>query len=279
MKIISLLKNSLVPAFLMISMHTPAQLSPMVIGTIHASDSIVVVYDVTVVNPLPAGVGKIGNQGIISGSNFANLVTDDPDTPVSLDTTFTIVQNPLPITLLDFSIMRQQAGILVRWVTSTEINNDRFEVEHSTDGRNFTPIGIVLAKGNSNTVTNYSFVHATPVTGWNYYRLKQTDKDGKSVTWYVRSVKFEKRDVPEMYVYPNPVTQRILNLQFNKVERGIYTLQVFNALGQPVFSRLLNYNGVNAPIAIVLPAAIARGIYSLQLQNSTAKMMKTIFLQ
>jgi hypothetical protein len=66
----------------------------------------------------------------------------------------------------------------ITWGTATETNTRNFVVEHSTDGRNFIPIGTVAAAGNSNTAKHYQFVHTLPANGFNYYRIRQNDLNG-----------------------------------------------------------------------------------------------------
>ena len=85
----------------------------------------------------------------------------------------------LPITLLSFTGKSlTNTTNLLEWITSTEINNDYFTLERSSDAQNFSAIGIVNGAGNSNISLNYNFIDDSPLKGINYYRLKQTDFDG-----------------------------------------------------------------------------------------------------
>jgi len=70
-------------------------------------------------------------------------------------------------------------NIELYWVTSNEINNDYFTIEKSNDGINFEIVEIILGAGNSDILLEYSFVDKNPINGISYYRLKQTDFDGK----------------------------------------------------------------------------------------------------
>ena len=47
------------------------------------------------------------------------------------------------------------------------------------DAKNFEPIGNVEGAGNSSKQLSYTFVDNNPYQGISYYRLKQTDYDGK----------------------------------------------------------------------------------------------------
>ena len=87
-----------------------------------------------------------------------------------------------------------------------ELNNNYFEVKHSSDGKAFTAIGKVNGAGNSTTVKDYSFADEKPRLGDNYYRLKQTDEDGKFVYSYVVHASFDGKPRTSSYaVYPNPL--------------------------------------------------------------------------
>jgi len=86
--------------------------------------------------------------------------------------------NPLPINLLSFTAQLQAEGVDLKWVTSSEINNDYFTVERGQDGRNFVEVGRVAGAGNSNVERHYSFLDAEMPQATTYYRLRQTDYNG-----------------------------------------------------------------------------------------------------
>jgi hypothetical protein len=87
----------------------------------------------------------------------------------------------LPITLSSFTANANRNNtVQLKWVTASEYNNDRFEIEHSTDGSNFSLIGTVKGKLKSTELSEYTFNHEQANAGINYYRLKQIDVDGTS---------------------------------------------------------------------------------------------------
>lgn len=114
----------------------------------------------------------------------------------------TTVINPLPIELLDFDVKKVGSLVKVDWATSTETNNDYFTVERSTDGANFSAIGTIAGSGNSHSEIHYDFIDKNPVKGTSYYRLRQTDFDGKTEVFDVKSVSFSASS--SAIVYPNP---------------------------------------------------------------------------
>ncbi len=100
-------------------------------------------------------------------------------------------QVPLPITLLDFTAKAAGKRSQLNWITATEINNDRFEIERSSDAITFTRIGQVPGAINSNVHLNYQWYDNIPGNGNNFYRLKQVDIDGKFSYSPTRLVNFK----------------------------------------------------------------------------------------
>jgi len=89
------------------------------------------------------------------------------------------VAAPLPVELISFRGKSTLEGTLLTWQTATEKNNEGFEIEHSIDGRTWDNIGFTYGNGTSNELNSYEFIHELPVSGINYYRLKQIDFDGQ----------------------------------------------------------------------------------------------------
>ena len=65
-------------------------------GNIAAGENRTVSFHARIASPLPSGVLIVSNQGIVSGSNFTSLVTDDPRTDLHDDaTTTSVTSQPL----------------------------------------------------------------------------------------------------------------------------------------------------------------------------------------
>lgn len=73
----------------------------------------------------------------------------------------------------------QENEVVLKWATKSERNNDYFSIERSEDGKIFETIKQINGAGNSNKKLYYDFTDYYPARGTNYYRLKQTDYDGK----------------------------------------------------------------------------------------------------
>jgi hypothetical protein len=69
------------------------------IGRLPAGKTITVTFEVSIVDPLPDAIRQVANQGQVSGTNFAAVSTDDPDTSASRDPTVTLLDPVRPLYL------------------------------------------------------------------------------------------------------------------------------------------------------------------------------------
>ncbi len=122
--------------------------------------------------------------------------------------------NAMPIRLFSFNTVTENDKVNVNWVTATEENNDYFVIEWSTNGIDFVELDEVNSCGNNGEKVEYSYAHTNPVNGYNYYRLVQYDKDGRSEIFDVVSVLFEQKENTKMYINPNIVCSN-LKIEFS----------------------------------------------------------------
>jgi SdrD B-like domain/GEVED domain/F5/8 type C domain/Secretion system C-terminal sorting domain len=124
----------------------------------------------------------------------------------------------LPVKLVYFKGNADACEVHLQWATASEQNAKSFEIWRSTDGINYTKIGTQKAAGNSTNMQFYTFTDTKPLRT-NYYKLVQTDFDGKSET-FALSAKiatngcFEDTDNGISGLYPNPNGVNTLNLKF-----------------------------------------------------------------
>ncbi len=144
--------------------------------------------------------------------------------------------NPLPVKLISFDVSLTKNNVWLSWKTETEINNDFFTIERSSDYKNWEPIKKVTGAGNSNYTLSYSTVDQNPLEGISYYRLKQTDFNGEFSYSDIQVI--NNKEINEISVYPNPVknTLYISNLCNDCI------INVFSTSGQ------LIYNGSDTKI-------------------------------
>lgn len=179
----------------------------------------------------------------------------------------------LPVEITSFTATLNNTGkVDLNWVTATETNNNFFTVERSDNAKDFTVLLTQQGAGNSTTPLQYHRVDANPLSGTSYYRLKQTDFDGKSK--YVGLVAVSNggatNDVTAgVSVYPNPTSvSQPLSLQFNNitVDAGktaqLYIYEVSS--GKQIVDQQLTGNNskVQLPSNAVPGMYLARIIYN-----------------
>ncbi|MBI1835702.1 MAG: hypothetical protein HYR91_00400, partial [Flavobacteriia bacterium] len=99
----------------------------------------------------------------------------------------------LPVELLSFEAKPYQGNVKVNWKTANELDNDFFNVERSFDGIDFNLICEVDGAGNSNHVISYFYIDNEFQKGVNYYRLRQTDFNGKTTLSKIVSIDMSKQ--------------------------------------------------------------------------------------
>ncbi len=121
-------------------------------------------------------------------------------TPTLGTTNDVLVSCPLPIELISFEASLYKRQVELIWQTASERNNDYFSVERSANGIDWSVIETVEGAGSSTELLSYETFDLEPLRGISYYRLKQTDFDGKTSYSEIRTIS----NTSELMVLPNP---------------------------------------------------------------------------
>jgi len=145
----------------------------------------------------------------------------------------------LPIELLSFDAYYNGKTIDLSWTTASEINNDYFTIERSKDAKNYDVIGTVLGAGNSNNRIDYYENDNTSISGTVYYRLKQTDYNGKfeyfpPVAVNIAANPVAQNNINISAVGPNPFST-VLNIEFETPNPEPIEVFIYNMRGQIVY--------------------------------------------
>lgn len=183
-------------------------------------------------------------------SNNGNGVGTDPS--VAIDDITLTYDAVLAVELSQFYGEPQENRNYLNWSTLSEINSDRFVVEHSTDGINFREVGEVIAKGNSSSVSDYQFIHETNSVQ-NYYRLKMIDFDG-GINY--SELIFIQNDLEGILLSHVGTDFLILGLQDLEGSISVYDLSGQNVTPTFVFNRdqenyLINLDHLTSGIYII----------------------------
>ena len=223
---------------------------------------------------------NISQTGLLDGSSykgsenhikFGNAKVweskDGPQTGVSFGTA------PLPIKLITFNATAKGNSVVLNWQTATEINNDYFTIERSTDADNWEEILYIAGAGNSNKTETYTSTDLNPLNGTVYYRLKQTDFDGKFEYFNVVAVNLEKESTHKIAVYPNPANANTsVAVEHNFNENSTITISVKNIEGKEMTS----FVSGNTKTAI---EGLPKGLYFVTVSTANSQQTEKLIIQ
>ncbi|MFB9294249.1 T9SS type A sorting domain-containing protein [Persicitalea jodogahamensis] len=177
-----------------------------------------------------AGFEETASAATIANLTYAPQPSGNSTENDNRSTTASVIAGPAPVLLSSFSAQKEAQTALLSWSTAEEVNSERFEVEHSLNGKSWRMIGQVAAEGNSKNTQWYSFTDVNPANGSNLYRLRMVDRDG---TFYYSRIKSLEFDINiETALYPNPVAERLL-LKTDDLSK-ISRVELYNAMGVAV---------------------------------------------
>jgi hypothetical protein len=186
--------------------------------------------------------------------------------------------SPLPITLLSFEAQPVLENVIITWTTLSETNNDYFTVERSKDGLNFEALLEVDGAGNSNDILNYKVTDFSPYKGISYYRLKQTDYDGKYAYSNIKVVEFNKPiQSQEWIMFPNPSNLNGVYVKRLNAEETQLKITLIELSGKVISSSIINKDKTNNQFFIEFEN-IANGTYFLELNDGNKIILNKIVL-
>ncbi|MBK8110692.1 MAG: T9SS type A sorting domain-containing protein [Saprospiraceae bacterium] len=228
------------------------------------------------VRPIPATIVDILETSASTGSFYVTF--DDPTTrrPFILPAPAAL---PIKIAFFDADRYRDQNASDVRWTSVSEKNASHFELERSTDGRNFEYIANIKAEGGIDKVKEYQFIDDKLIFSRStvnifYYRLKMVDLDGKSDYSEVRSVRFDNTDKIDITYSPNPTANKVFVNMSTPVVDDVQNVSavIFDINGKQIMSKSISTNGITEIDLSHLPAAS----YNFNVEYAGKVFTKTI---
>lgn len=215
----------------------------------------------------------------LTGDDNSGSVRNNLPVPGFSPPIFTLAQSfrILPVELLSFgAVALDNQQVRVTWSTASEENNAYFTVERSVDGKTWSAIGIVPGGGNSNQIESYEFMDEKPIFGRQFYRITQTDVDGKSQTFRVVGVTLTAAalEVNSYKVYPNPSSGQVKVFSENaNLEQAEIT--IINQQGQ----EMMSFENVNGRLFEVDLSHLPKGLYLIRIKNNHQLVSKKLVLQ
>jgi plastocyanin len=240
-------------------------------------------YTVTLHDGFNTQTQQVGSGSVLSFENLTIptttfiamvIVTDDLGCSTTIEVPVTI---SLAVELLSLRGEVLNNGNLLHWETASEINNAYFTVLRSTNGVNYEKVGDVAGAINSNTIRSYDLLDSAAPAGLSYYRLSQTDVDGTTKIVGNLTLTRDNAHLDINNLQPVPAIDQVM-VSFSVPKAQVVTLQLFNAIGQLVYS---------APFAATAGANqqsidlsnMASGVYAITLSSQDARVVKTLVKQ
>ncbi|WP_224744210.1 Ig-like domain-containing protein [Pontibacter aquaedesilientis] len=172
---------------------------------------------------------------------------------------------PLPVELVSFKAQPHAQGVNLTWVTASELGNKGFEVQVSTNSKNFTTVGFVESKvGTTSIKQNYSFLDTKAAAGTRYYRLKQIDLDGKSEYSAIKAVVLGG-GTGTVTAYPNPF-EDVVVVKLNGSETRKVSLLLTNSIGKTVLAK--EEEAAGNTVTLDTSSLTAKGVYILHVVDN-----------
>jgi hypothetical protein len=205
-------------------------------------------------------------SGIISMANGTTYYTSVGD----------INASALPVTLMSFTAKLESGRVDLKWATASESNNAFFEIQRSSDGKNWTSMAKVAGHVNSRSINTYSASDNSPLAGMSYYRLSQTDLNDAVETFPMISINNIVSTLDFNVTSANPTIFRSgFTLNYTVPFNGNVRVVIINMSGN-IMKDITKFadSGKNA-LEINNTDAWRNGIYYVQVYyNNSVKVIK-----
>ncbi len=182
----------------------------------------------------------------------------------------------LPINFAGFTVTKKNNTAFIQWSTAFEQNNKGFSIERSSDAVNWKQINFINGSNAGTAARNYSATDAAPVTGINYYRIKQVDFDGKAVYTATASLSFDKINSTKLSLFPNPAKDKF-TIALSAIESSA-TFTIVSSNGKVVKTVIFNKSQANS-VQTISAGNLPRGLYLVQLSDGKTKQSAKLILE
>ena len=225
---------------------------------------------------LNAKIAILATPGATNESNGINWYGENntvqsPDPYFTYEALLMNSSNILPVELISFNGRPKVNTIELEWITASEINNDYFTVEKSTNGIYFKEVTDINGRGTTTLKSIYNWVDQSPVNGLNYYRLNQVDFNGDKTISNIIVIEFDT-ERGKIQVYPNPTLDEV-NLNLPENWEGETSIIIYDFYG-----RLINSFTITSGFYTLPVNNIPAGMYRLSATNKR-NILNTTFIK
>ncbi len=209
----------------------------------------------------PAITHNGAGGAIVSWTDYRNGISDIYANRV-------VASGTLPVRILNFDAQYVTRAIALTWRTSFEQNSKTFTVQRSTDGANFQTITALPAAGNSTVLRLYKYNDEAALRLPNktlYYRVFETDIDGKQIFTDVKTVKLPALK-NQLALKFNPVNTHAV-LTYTALANNLAMIRITDLSGKIVLQQKVQVNSGENEF-LLQTANLSKGIYQVELLSS-----------
>lgn len=173
---------------------------------------------------------------------------------------------PLPVALLYFKGEINENANLLTWATASEISNDYFTIEKSEDGKEFTLLVKIKGNGTTSSALNYAYKDEEVYGKSYYYRLVQTDFNGKRTLHPIVYISRAHQGGNAIKVGPNPFNNTLV-IHFNTPYDQIVAICIFNQYGKIVSNGQFKALHGHTTFEYRVEESLPKGIYYLKVNG------------
>ncbi|HQD09813.1 MAG TPA: T9SS type A sorting domain-containing protein [Flavihumibacter sp.] len=218
------------------------------------------------------------DQYSAGGFTFVGTATTQTSYPnftlASIDATL----NPLPVNWLNFTGRYFEGKVDLNWETAVEKDNDVYSVERSATGHGFDAIGTVPGRGTTSLRSSYAFTDNNPLDGENYYRIKQTDFDGKFTYSSVIRVIATNGTATGLRLFPNPaISSQQVTLENTTLRNKKVALTIVSSNGVVVRQEQVTF-GNDSRLKVNI-SNLKKGSYFIRISDGDKKLVSPVVVQ
>jgi hypothetical protein len=184
----------------------------------------------------------------------------------------------LPVTITTVAAKRSSSKsneVWVSWKAEQEISLLKYEVEYSNNGSHFTAFATVTPTAGNSGAASYAQLHGQAGAADYFYRIKATSISGQvQYSAIVKVAGIKTNVLPLISVYPNPVVDKNMQVQFLNQPAVTYHLQLMSYTGAVVYQSKVEVNSTHTVNMQRLPRGIAPGQYQLRVTGSNDVQVK-----
>jgi hypothetical protein len=227
----------------------------------------------TTTNVVPyQGVGTVsftyinsGSATMLQGSNNFRLDVQ-ANTDVNFRLSYYWCPNAvLPTGMKNFSVVRNNRQVSLKWITENEKISNNYTIEYSRNGKNFTALDTKSAMAVGTAQYEYLFVPPTGENGRVFFRIRQTNAQGKEYLSAIKTVSFAENGTINTTLYPNPAKKQV-TIQFESPQSGSLEVELVNTLGQIMESNKYKVSK-NSTLQVNFSKTHIKGLYWMKVKN------------